>query len=105
MFKLHPQFDLVLRDILKGDANGLVVLLEDVRPAYTRLYLKRLQAVLAGDNAKPESNVKAATEELQRPLGSATESGGSASDLFARVRVVPRPNGVEAFYQLLKQVV
>jgi len=47
LFKLHPSFDLVLRDVLLGDRNGHVVLTHDRRPRWTKQFARRLRGSFA----------------------------------------------------------
>lgn len=44
IFKLHPDFDGALVDILRRDPAGLVILIEGKHPNWTRLLRRRLQA-------------------------------------------------------------
>ena len=46
LFKLHPSFDFVLRDILAGNPFAIVVLIEDRRERWTNYFKQRLKHVL-----------------------------------------------------------
>lgn len=45
LFKLHPDFDALLAEVLKGDPGGVLVLFEAEQAASTRCYLQRLGRV------------------------------------------------------------
>jgi hypothetical protein len=46
LFKLHPSFDFVLRDVLVNDPNAHVVLTADRRPLWTKRFKQRLKRAL-----------------------------------------------------------
>jgi predicted O-linked N-acetylglucosamine transferase (SPINDLY family) len=49
LFKFHPDFDRILRDILRQDPNGLIVLSEGVCRNWTELLSKRFAQVFPQD--------------------------------------------------------
>jgi hypothetical protein len=50
LFKLHPSFDFVIRDILMKDPNGVVVFTKDRREKWNQLFMKRLKRNLLLNN-------------------------------------------------------
>ena len=49
IFKLHPDFDKVIGDILREDPKGIVVFLQGRRPSWTQLLRNRLEQSLTPD--------------------------------------------------------
>jgi protein O-GlcNAc transferase len=47
LFKIHPEFDFVLRDVLRADPRGRVVLFEGQQTEWTRWLRERLQRTVA----------------------------------------------------------
>ena len=52
LFKLHPDFDAVIGDILAADPEGIVVLVEGLRPAWTRFVRDRLAGTIGSRAAR-----------------------------------------------------
>jgi predicted O-linked N-acetylglucosamine transferase (SPINDLY family) len=52
LFKLHPDFDTVIGDILAADTAGIVVLIEGLRPAWTRFVRDRLADTIGSHAAR-----------------------------------------------------